>query len=154
MPNFTASTPSYVTAVTYDGGMNAQLCRRQLLGVGAGVAAASVLTSCSGGSDTPAEGTVLADAADIPEGTAAPVLIDQTPIILSHAPDGTFRAFSAICTHQGCKVVPDDAQPDRLVCPCHHSEFATYTGNVLTGPAREDLTEYEIRVKNGQILLA
>lgn len=132
--------------------MSFQPCRRQVLGIGAGIAAATVLAACSDSSEPLAKGTVLADVADVPEGGAISVLVGDTPIILSHLPGGTFRAFSAICTHQGCNVVPDDDAPETLECPCHRSEFDTYTGQVLTGPADEDLPEYEIEVTDGKVI--
>src|SRR5687767_9328834 len=42
------------------------------------------------------------------------------------------RAFSAICTHQGCRVtsVSDGA----VRCPCHGSAFDAATGAVVAGP--------------------
>lgn len=132
--------------------MSFQPCRRQVLGIGAGIAAASVLASCSDSNATLEAGTVLADVADVPEGGAIPVSIGENPIILSHTPEGTFRAFSAICPHQGCKVVPDDSAPEILECPCHRSEFDTYTGEVLKGPADEDLPEYEVGVADGKVI--
>jgi len=134
------------------GGVNFQLCRRQVLGLGAGIAAAGVLAGCSESTEELERGTVLADAADIAEGEAIPVLAGDTPMILTHTPGGTFRAFSAICTHQGCKVVPDAGQPEILECPCHRSEFDTYTGAVLKGPAEEDLPEFPVSVREGKIV--
>lgn len=132
--------------------MSFQPCRRQFLAVGAGITAATVLGACSGTPETLDEGTVLADVEDVPQGEAISVLIGDTPIILSHTPDGSFRAFSGICTHQGCKVVPDEEVAEILECPCHRSEFNTYTGEVLKGPADEDLPEYDVEVKDGKII--
>lgn len=132
--------------------MNFELCRRQVLGIGAGIAAAGVLAGCSENEAELEEGTVLASVAEIAEGEAIPVLVGDTPMILAHTPEGEFRAFSAICTHQGCKVLPDAEQPEILECPCHRSEFDTYTGAVLKGPAEEDLPEFPVTVQDGKIV--
>jgi len=35
---------------------------------------------------------------------------------------GEVRALSAVCTHQGCTLVPEEAQ-QKLVCPCHPMSF-------------------------------
>lgn len=111
-----------------------------------------MLSACSGGGELDA-GTVLADVQDVPEGAAIPVVVNDVPIIVSHTPDGQLRAFSAICTHQGCKVLPPAAEePEVLVCPCHYSEFSTFSGEVLKGPASEDLPELAITVREGKII--
>ncbi|MGZ4650530.1 MAG: QcrA and Rieske domain-containing protein [Kineosporiaceae bacterium] len=41
---------------------------------------------------------------------------------------GRVVAFSAVCTHQGCRVNPAGPQLD---CPCHGSVFDAFTGQVL-----------------------
>ncbi len=53
------------------------------------------------------------------------------------------RVFSAHCTHLGCKI--DKMQGDRLVCPCHGSEY-DLEGKVLKGPAYRDLTEMKASI--------
>jgi cytochrome b6-f complex iron-sulfur subunit len=45
--------------------------------------------------------------------------------------DGEIRALSAVCTHQGCTLVPEPAEK-KLVCPCHPMSFAL-TGNANPG---------------------
>lgn len=133
--------------------MNAHPCRRDVLGLGAGLAAMGILAACSS-SEAISEGTVLADVSDVPEGETIPVLVGETAVILSHTPQGDFTAHSAICTHQGCKVLPDDQDPELLECPCHHSQFHSYTGEVLKGPATEDLPEIPVTVQDGKIIAA
>ena len=36
--------------------------------------------------------------------------------------DNEIRALSAVCTHQGCTLVPEASQ-SKLVCPCHPMSF-------------------------------
>lgn len=132
--------------------MKAHLCRRDVIAMGASIAAIGVLGACSSESDSIEAGTVLAEVKDIPQGEAKPVLINDDAIIVSHTPQGEFKAHSAICTHQGCKVVPDDQDPEVLECPCHHSRFDTYTGEVLNGPATEDLPQIPVSVKDGKVI--
>lgn len=132
--------------------MSFQPCRREVLGLGVGIAAAGLLSACSDSSEELSEGTVLAAVEDVPEGEVIPVLIGETAVFVSHTPQGEFRAFSAICTHQGCKVIPDEGSAEVLQCPCHRSEFNSYTGEVLKGPATEDLPEFAVEVRDGNIV--
>jgi cytochrome b6-f complex iron-sulfur subunit len=55
----------------------------------------------------------------------------------------------ASCTHQGCQPEPVG---DRLVCPCHGSEFA-FDGSVLEGPAERPLTRYAVSVEGEDIVV-
>ncbi len=63
---------------------------------------------------------------------------------------GDLKAFSAVCTHNGCTVdfSPSDQQ---FVCPCHGAAFDAATGQVLQGPARRPLPSIPLTVSGGQI---
>lgn len=50
--------------------------------------------------------------------------------------DGHLFALSSICTHRGCKVMPQDDQT--YACKCHGSTFDK-DGKVTKGPASKDL---------------
>lgn len=52
-----------------------------------------------------------------------------------------FRAFSSICTHEGCIVSGYSNQ--RMVCPCHGSEF-NQSGQPVSGPAPTALREFTV----------
>ncbi len=54
----------------------------------------------------------------------------------------TFMAMSAICTHLGCAVRPNNDGPG-FFCPCHGSHFAA-NGKNVSGPAPKPLTAYEV----------
>ena len=45
---------------------------------------------------------------------------------------GTFKAFSAICTHQGCMV--GEVADGTIICPCHGSQFTIADGSVAQRP--------------------
>lgn len=114
--------------------------------------AAATLAACSD-PDTLESGTVLAEVDDVPEGGTIPVLAGDTAVLLSRTAGGDLRAFSAICTHQGCKVLPPEAGEDVFVCPCHRSEFDAFTGAVLKGPAEEDLHEFDVVIEGGKVII-
>ena len=68
------------------------------------------------------------------------------------ADGGEFKAFTAICTHQGCTV--DEVADGTINCPCHGSKFKISDGSVAGGPASEPLEEKKIKVSDGKITLA
>jgi Rieske Fe-S protein len=138
--------------------------RRQVLrgaGVAAGtVAGAAVLAACSEGNDPgePADavssagaGTVVIALADVPVGGAAAAEVAGQPVLVTQPVEGEVHAFSAICTHEGCQVVPGEGE---LECPCHLSRFALEDAAVLGGPAQEPLGEVSVTVADGDVVLA
>ncbi len=62
------------------------------------------------------------------------------PLYLRELAGGGFSAVLVECTHRGCQPEPEG---DRLVCPCHGSEFS-FTGDVLRGPAERPLPRFEV----------
>ena len=59
------------------------------------------------GQDIEVDGQVVGSKADVPEGSGT-VFRDQSVVVTQPGP-GDFKAFSAVCTHQGCLV--DSVQP-------------------------------------------
>lgn len=64
--------------------------------------------------------------------------------------DGEIRGLSAVCTHQGCTLVPEAAQ-NRLVCPCHPMSF-NLTGAANPGDYRlNPLPAVQTRVNSDSV---
>lgn len=64
----------------------------------------------------------------------------------SWSPDN-FVAYSRVCTHAGCPVAEYLDQAQRLVCPCHQSEFDVRRGaKVLHGPASRPLPQLPLAI--------
>jgi Rieske Fe-S protein len=97
----------------------------------------------------PAGGGGLAETDAIPVGGGM-ILADQE-IVITQPTAGEFRAFSAVCTHQGCMV--DAVSGGTINCPCHGSKFGL-DGSVSKGPATEPLSERAVKVSGNQISLA
>jgi len=57
--------------------------------------------------------------------------------VVTQPVSGTFKAFSATCTHQGCAV--SEVANGTINCPCHGSRFAVADGSVTAGPATTPL---------------
>jgi len=60
---------------------------------------------------------------------------------------GNFVAYSKICTHAGCPASLYEQQTNRLLCPCHQSQFLT-TDNArpIFGPAARRLPMLPLEV--------
>ena len=95
-------------------------------------------------------GTALAKTADIPEG-GGKIFKDQG-VVVTQPTAGTYKAFSAKCTHQGCAV--SSIADGVIVCPCHNSRFSVTDGSVKKGPATQGLPEEKITVSGDSITLA
>ncbi|WP_454044137.1 Rieske (2Fe-2S) protein [Cellulosimicrobium sp. Marseille-Q8652] len=95
--------------------------------------------------------SLLAQADDVPVGGALGVTVGGAQLLVTQPEEGSFAAFSAICTHQGCTVAPGDGE---LVCPCHASRYDLATGAVLGGPAPEPLPEVPVTVESGEVTSA
>jgi Rieske Fe-S protein len=140
--------------------------RRALL-AGAGVTCAAMLAGCTthdanNGGGTPAtsgtaasaEGsapaaTALAATSQVPDGGGT--IIGAKRIVITQPQSGSFKAFTAICTHEGCFV--NSVSNGTINCPCHGSKFKITDGSVVTGPAPTALASKTITVTNGKILL-
>ena len=76
------------------------------------------------------------------------VLRKEKVVVTRPAPDDV-RAFSAVCTHQGCTV--NSVADGRIDCPCHGSSFDATTGAVRNGPATRPLTKVAVVVRSGKV---
>ena len=131
--------------------------RRALL-AGASVTCAAMLTGCTthdanNGGVTPATSgtatgaTALAATSQIPDGGGK--IIDAERIVITQPQSGSFKAFSAICTHEGCFV--DSVSNGTINCPCHGSKFSITDGSVVHGPATRPLPPIAINVEGTSI---
>ncbi|MFB7878959.1 MULTISPECIES: cytochrome bc1 complex Rieske iron-sulfur subunit [unclassified Nocardia] len=68
---------------------------------------------------------------------------------------GDYFAYSKICTHLGCPTSLFEQQTNRILCPCHQSQFsATEWGKPVFGPAARALPQLPITVNAEGFLVA
>lgn len=91
----------------------------------------------------------LAKTADIPVGGGK--IFAAKAVVVTQPSKGTFKAFSTVCTHQGCSV--DAIKDGTINCPCHGSKFAIGDGSVSDGPAPKPLPAKQISVEGDSIIL-
>ncbi len=101
----------------------------------------------SAGSSGP---VVLAKTTDIPVGGGT--VLTAQKIVITQPTAGTFHAFTAICTHQGCLV--NAVSGGTINCPCHGSRYSIVNGSVVRGPAPLPLAAVSILVQGTSIVQA
>lgn len=104
----------------------------------------------SGSSAAPANGVQIAQVADIPVGGVVAFNDPNTgePAFLLQPAEGTYLAYSGVCTHQGCTVGFDQGS-NTFVCPCHGAEFDGSNGDVVRGPATQPLAKIPVTESGG-----
>jgi Rieske Fe-S protein len=94
-------------------------------------------------------GKPLASTSDVPVGGGK--ILGSDHVVLTQPSQGTFKAFSSTCTHQGCTV--GEVSGGSIKCPCHGSQFSAQNGSVQHGPATRPLPQYQVKVNGGQLTL-
>ena len=152
---------------------NTCVTRRAVVAGGCGLAGVAVLTACTGyGAGGPVTGSApsavpneaagtaggapaggagaVAAVADVPVGGG--IVLAAQDLVVTQPVAGTFRGFSATCTHQGCKV--NEVADSTINCPCHGSKFAVADGAPTAGPASKPLPEKPVAVQGASVVLA
>ena len=91
---------------------------------------------------------VLARTGDIPVGGGK--ILTGLKIVITQPKAGSFVAFSAVCTHQGCTLT--SVTGGTINCPCHGSKFSIANGSVVNGPATSPLPTVSIKVQGTSIV--
>jgi 3-phenylpropionate/trans-cinnamate dioxygenase ferredoxin subunit len=67
---------------------------------------------------------------------------------------GRFYAFSGRCPHENYLMnYTRIREGGRVLCSSHFAWFDLATGRVISGPTDKDLTQYEVRVEDGDVLV-
>ncbi|HEY3880235.1 MAG TPA: Rieske (2Fe-2S) protein [Trebonia sp.] len=115
-------------------------------GTASAAATGSSAAATASGAGVPAN--ALATTAQVPEGGGK--IITGKNIVITQPEAGSFKAFSAICTHQGCIV--GTVAGGTIDCPCHGSKFSIKDGSVVNGPATSPLPRIAITVEGTSIV--
>ena len=129
--------------------------RRTVLATGAAAALTAGCSKYGDGNDSSGSSSVkasggqeLAKTSEIPVG-GGKIFKDQK-IVVTQPKKDEFKAFSAICTHQGCTV--GTVANGTIDCPCHGSKFSVKDGSVVNGPAPSPLPPVAITVQGTAII--
>ncbi|EFL31139.1 iron sulfur protein [Streptomyces viridochromogenes DSM 40736] len=144
--------------------MTHETTRRTVLLATGATGAAAFVAACGGGDDsgststssptdpgatTAPGGQELASTDEIPVGGGK--IFEAQKVVVTQPEQGSFKAFSAICTHQHCTV--GSVSDGTINCPCHGSRFRVADGSVAHGPATQPLPAEQITVQGNSIRL-
>ncbi|MBI3790514.1 MAG: Rieske (2Fe-2S) protein [Gemmatimonadetes bacterium] len=135
---------------------DAGVSRRAFLTASAMAAIAATLAGCMNASDATAPGVRIPAGVSTTATTTVIDLLTQTALaattgayliienasrslIVINIGSNTFRALSAVCTHQGCLI--GGMASNVIFCNCHGSRFNA-TGGVVQGPANASLPSF------------
>jgi Rieske Fe-S protein len=125
-----------------------------VVGLGVGV---PLLAACGSGNDDGGSGGTSTTASgpigktdEVPVGGGKIFAADK--VVVTQPTAGDYKAFSAVCTHQGCVVA--EIKGDDIDCTCHGSKFSISDGSVVQGPATKPLEALKVTVKGGEISVA
>jgi Rieske Fe-S protein len=77
------------------------------------------------------------------------VILENANYVVTQPSKGKYKAFSKICTHQGCPVA--SVANGVIHCNCHGSEYSIKDGSVTNPPAPKPLAEAKTAVFEGKI---
>ncbi|MEU4622888.1 Rieske (2Fe-2S) protein [Actinoplanes sp. NPDC023801] len=112
----------------------------------AGSTAAGDGGDTGGGNTGGGGGTVLVAASKVAVGGG--VILDE--LVVTQPAEGTFKAFSNVCTHQGCKVT--EIKNKQIVCRCHSSFFSIEDGSPVSGPAAQPLAATKVELDGDNVV--
>ncbi len=92
----------------------------------------------------------VAEANDVPPGTAKAVEAEGRTIALFHS-GGSYFASDDACTHRGGPLSEGEVEGTVVTCPLHGATFDLTTGNVLGPPAPEGVVSYRVQVDGNDI---
>jgi Rieske Fe-S protein len=134
------------------------VCRRTVLAGAGAVGAGAFLAAC--GSAGQAVGDAASQATDavkqaiskatIPVGGGT--IFPDAKLVVTQPTSGDFKAFTAVCTHQGCIV--SDVSGGTINCACHGSRYDMATGAVVQGPATQPLAPKSVTVSTNGITVS
>jgi Rieske Fe-S protein len=77
------------------------------------------------------------------------VILENANYVVTQPSKGKYKAFSKICTHQGCPVA--SVANGVIHCNCHGSEYSIKDGSVTNPPAPKPLAEAKTAVFEGKV---
>ena len=94
----------------------------------------------------------LAAVSDITNGKMKEYKVEDKRITIANI-NGSFHAFSALCTHAECSLAGGFLDGKAVTCYCHGAQFDLQTGKVLAPPATKPLVIYKVKIEKEDIFV-
>jgi Rieske Fe-S protein len=95
---------------------------------------------------------VAARVGELDPDTAKIFRFGAKPGLLLRLPDGSYRAFSGVCTHLDC-TVQYRADLGHIWCACHDGHF-DLNGVNISGPPPKPLDKFSVVIKGEDVLVS
>ncbi|HSK20461.1 MAG TPA: non-heme iron oxygenase ferredoxin subunit [Longimicrobiales bacterium] len=95
----------------------------------------------------------VASEAELPPNTLLSVELGDIKVCLANA-DGQIYAFKDNCTHRDFPLSAGEIDDGTVECTWHGARFDMATGRATRLPAIKPVQTYEVRVEDGEILIA
>jgi len=90
---------------------------------------------------------------ELEEGRTNPVDVEGRTVLVVKA-EGAVYALENICTHDGGFLGEADIVEGQIECPRHGARFDIKTGEATRMPAVAELETFEVKIENGDVLIA
>jgi Rieske Fe-S protein len=109
----------------------------------------------TGGEGTDPEGSAAGGGTTVPTSDVpveGGIILADELVVVTQPVEGEFKAFSAVCTHQGCPV--QSVSEGTIKCSCHGSMFSIEDGSVVSGPATKALESKSVSVEGDSVTVS
>jgi nitrite reductase/ring-hydroxylating ferredoxin subunit len=94
----------------------------------------------------------IAKTDEIPDGKMKVIKIDNNNILVTNIA-GKYYAIGANCTHAGGDLSKGKMDGNIVICPRHGSKFDVITGKSVSGPAKQSVPIYQVKIQGKSILI-
>jgi Rieske Fe-S protein len=98
------------------------------------------------------QSVVAAQASQVKANSGMVFKFGSKPGLLVRAPDGTLRAYNAVCTHLEC-TVQYKSDTSQIWCACHNGMY-DLEGNVVSGPPPRPLERLAVNLRGDDVVVS
>lgn len=95
----------------------------------------------------------VAQADAVEEGEILGVEVAGKQVVIGRV-KGEICAIGGICSHQFARLAEGELDGETVLCPLHNSGFNIRTGEPVRLPAEAPVPTYDVKIENGQVLVA
>ena len=94
----------------------------------------------------------VAQTSDLESGAKKRVYVGDQRVLLANV-GGVFYALDDLCPHAFAVMSAGWLDGEEIMCPLHGARFNVKTGEVLSLPAEDDLTVFDVKIEGEKVLV-